>query len=209
MLLQSRAAPCAAGSFTPASSFSLSFTLELLVFNKYCTAEVVKEDRLFAKESHGSKTAPSQKTWDLVLVVYTVDHDTDHFLLTLGPCFVKLKWGGWSSKLPHPVYPRGKHSQELPLRQDIQCSSFVCYSCLILVKCHTFPGLRLLPLTWTLFSISSQLKTRVAGTSERFHCVHTAMAAGSKPFSTLVYICRKRYTGAVSSELELRFICKL
>ena len=68
------------------------------------------------------------------------------------------------------------------------------------------PGLRSLSLTVTLFSISSQLKTRLAGTSERSHCVHTAMAAGSKPFSAFVYVCGERYTGVVSLELELRLI---
>lgn len=163
MVLQPRAASCTAGSFTPASSFSLNFILDLLVFNKYCMAEMMKEDRLYAKESHGSNRAPSQRSADLVLAVYTVDHYANHFLLALGPCFFKLKWGGWTAKLPPPTCPSGKHSQELLLCQDIQgCSLFI-----ILVKCHTCPWPWLLPLTVTLFSISSQFKARVAGTNER------------------------------------------
>lgn len=43
---------------------SLSFTLELLVFNKYCITEMMKVGRLFTKDSCGSRRAPSHKAWD-------------------------------------------------------------------------------------------------------------------------------------------------
>ena len=83
------------------------------------------EDRLLTKETHGSKRAPVQKTWDLVLVVYKEDHDADHILWTLGSYFIELKWGGWPSKLPLPPYSSGKHSKELLLEQVIQHNPFI------------------------------------------------------------------------------------
>lgn len=48
ILLQARAAPYIAGSFPPTSSFSLSFTLEFLEFDKYS-----KEGRLFTGRAMG------------------------------------------------------------------------------------------------------------------------------------------------------------
>ena len=57
-----RVAPHPAGSFILAGSFPLSFALELSVSNKYCRTEVVMDDRLLTKETHGSKRAPVQKT---------------------------------------------------------------------------------------------------------------------------------------------------
>lgn len=53
ILLQARAAPCTAGSFPPTSSFSLSFTLELLEFDKYYVAEGMKKGRLFTGRAMG------------------------------------------------------------------------------------------------------------------------------------------------------------
>ena len=46
---------------TTTSYFSWYFTLELLVFNKYCMAEVMKVGRLLTKESCGSKRALDHK----------------------------------------------------------------------------------------------------------------------------------------------------
>lgn len=49
-----------------------------------------------------------------------------------GICMIVLRLS------PHP---KGKHSQKLLLWQDTQCHSFVHDSCVIPVKCHTFPEL--------------------------------------------------------------------
>ena len=125
VVLPSRPAPHPTGSFFLAGCFPLSVTLELLVSNKYCRTEVVMDDRLLTKETHGSKRAPIQKTWDLVLVVYKEDHDADHILWTLGSYFIKLKWESWPSKLPLPPYLSGKHSKELLLWQVIQHNPFI------------------------------------------------------------------------------------
>lgn len=89
----------------------------------------------------------------------------------------------------------------------------IWFFCLLLL----FNTCKMLHISWasfavisvTLFSISSQLKARVEGANERSHCVHTVMAAVSQPFSMFIHIYRKRYTAAMSSELKLRFICKL
>lgn len=124
VLLQSKPAPWTAGSFVLVTSFSLRFTLELPVFNQYCMAQRMEEGRLFSRRTM-SLGEPSQKTWNLVLAVYTGEHYASHFLLTPGPRFFKLKWGGWNSKLSPLPHPRGKCFQEPLLWQDTQDHSFI------------------------------------------------------------------------------------